>query len=194
MEWWAALMVLIRPVRIDDLDQLLELAEQAGVGLTTLPKDADLLVTVSDDADLSSLARFACRLQGRTQALNRGADVFLLNANGRYLGRTCRWKDCRPGVRQSCDALHCGRRPFLHDDLESITLTNDVTATPPLELFPRITARVPSTMRPSAASLSTGRAAASTTASIGAPPSTCFSMSPEAPNVATTCVPGWLDS
>ncbi len=36
-------MVVIRPVTIDDLDRLLELAEQAGVGLTTLPKDADLL-------------------------------------------------------------------------------------------------------------------------------------------------------
>ena len=67
------------------------------------PKDADLLVTVSDDVDLSSLARFARRLQGRAQQMNRGADVFLVDANGRYLGRTCHWKDCRPGVRQSCD-------------------------------------------------------------------------------------------
>jgi arginine N-succinyltransferase len=36
-------MVLIRPVSIADLDQLLALAEQAGVGLTTLPGDRDLL-------------------------------------------------------------------------------------------------------------------------------------------------------
>ena len=36
-------MVLVRPVSIDDLDQLLELAGQAGVGLTTLPSDRDLL-------------------------------------------------------------------------------------------------------------------------------------------------------
>jgi Uncharacterised protein family (UPF0158) len=107
------------------------------------PKDADLLVTVSDDADLSSLARFARRLQGRAQQFNRGADVFLLDGNGRYLGRTCPWKDCRPGVRQSCDALHCGRRHFLHDDLQAVTLANDVTAAPPIELWPRITARVP---------------------------------------------------
>jgi Uncharacterised protein family (UPF0158) len=107
------------------------------------PKDADVLVTVSDDVDLSSLARFARRVQGRAQQLNRGADVFLLDANGRYLGRTCRWKDCRPGVRQSCDALHCGQRPFLHDDLQTITLANDVTANPPIVLWPRITARLP---------------------------------------------------
>jgi arginine N-succinyltransferase len=36
-------MVLIRPVSLADLDQLIGLAEQAGVGLTTLPKDRDLL-------------------------------------------------------------------------------------------------------------------------------------------------------
>jgi arginine N-succinyltransferase len=36
-------MVLVRPVTIDDLGQLLQLAEMAGVGLTTLPKDRDLL-------------------------------------------------------------------------------------------------------------------------------------------------------
>lgn len=36
-------MVLVRPVILEDLPQLLELAGQAGVGLTTLPKDEDLL-------------------------------------------------------------------------------------------------------------------------------------------------------
>ena len=36
-------MVLIRPVSIADLDQLVQLAEHAGVGLTTLPSDRDLL-------------------------------------------------------------------------------------------------------------------------------------------------------
>jgi arginine N-succinyltransferase len=36
-------MVLIRPVSIQDLDQLLELAASAGVGLTTLPNDRELL-------------------------------------------------------------------------------------------------------------------------------------------------------
>jgi len=36
-------MVFIRPVALGDLDQLFELAGRAGVGLTTLPKDRDLL-------------------------------------------------------------------------------------------------------------------------------------------------------
>jgi arginine N-succinyltransferase len=37
------MMVFIRPVKLDDLEPLLELAGAAGVGLTTLPKDRDLL-------------------------------------------------------------------------------------------------------------------------------------------------------
>ena len=36
-------MVLIRPVSLADLDQLVQLAEQAGVGLTTLPGDRETL-------------------------------------------------------------------------------------------------------------------------------------------------------
>src|SRR5688500_15600025 len=36
-------MVVIRPVSDSDVEQLLDLANLAGVGLTTLPKDRDLL-------------------------------------------------------------------------------------------------------------------------------------------------------
>ena len=84
------------------------------------PKDIDVLVVVADDADLARLASYSRRLQGHAQSFNRGADVFLADERGTYIGRTCRWKDCRPGVRRSCDALHCGRRPYLHDDLDAI--------------------------------------------------------------------------
>src|SRR5688572_13971519 len=86
------------------------------------PKDIDLLVTVTDDADLAPLALCARRLQGRLQGLNHTADVFLVDEHGRYLGRTCRWRECRPGIRRACEALHCGRRPYLYDDLATITL------------------------------------------------------------------------
>ena len=41
------------------------------------PKDADVLVTVNEDADLAPLARLGRRLQGRAQTLNRGGEVFL---------------------------------------------------------------------------------------------------------------------
>jgi len=65
------------------------------------PKDADLLVTVADDADLAPLARLARRLQGRAQGFNRGGDVFLADLVDNYLGRTCHWKECGPGIRLS---------------------------------------------------------------------------------------------
>ncbi len=73
------------------------------------PKDADVLVTVTDEADLAPLAKLGRRLQGRAQTLNRGGEVFLSDPKCKYLGRICHWKDCRPGIRMACDALHCGR-------------------------------------------------------------------------------------
>jgi hypothetical protein len=75
------------------------------------------------------------------QSFNRGADVFLADERGNYIGRTCRWKDCRPGIRQSCDARHCGRRAHLHDDLDAMTLSVSVVAAPPVTLSPEIERR-----------------------------------------------------
>jgi hypothetical protein len=106
------------------------------------PKDVDLLVTVTDDADLAPLAAITRKLHGRAQSLNRSGDVFLTNEKGHYLGRVCRWKRCGHGIRQSCDALHCGRRSYLHDDLQTIKLSNDLIASPPIELWPHYSARV----------------------------------------------------
>lgn len=105
------------------------------------PKDIDVLVVVADNADLTQLATHARRLQGHAQSLNRGADVFLANERGEYIGRTCRWKDCRPGIRQSCDAQHCGRRPHLHDDLDTLMLGRGVITTPPVTLWPMVERR-----------------------------------------------------
>lgn len=105
------------------------------------PKDVDLLVVVADDADLAPLATASRRLQGHAQSFNRGADVFLADERGRYIGRTCHWRDCRPGVRRSCDALHCGQRPYLHDDLEAIRLNSSLVLSPPVTLWPSIERR-----------------------------------------------------
>ncbi len=102
------------------------------------PKDIDLLVTIADDADLRPLAAAARRMQGRAQSLGAGADVFLADREGVYLGRTCPWKECWTGRRQSCDALHCGSRPYLHDDLGTVTLRAGLIAAPPVELYPRV--------------------------------------------------------
>jgi predicted nucleotidyltransferase len=105
------------------------------------PKDIDVLIVVADDADLAPLATCARRLQGHAQSFNRGADVFLANEQGTYIGRTCHWRDCRSGVRRSCDALHCGRRPYLHDDLDAITLNSTLVLCPPITLWPRVERR-----------------------------------------------------
>jgi hypothetical protein len=59
-----------------------------------------------------------------------------------YLGRTCPWKDCGPGIRQSCDALHCGQPHYLHDNLRAITLDSALIQTPPIELWPAVVPRV----------------------------------------------------
>ena len=105
------------------------------------PKDIDVLVVIADDADLTALATCARRLQGQAQSFNRGADVFLADERGTYIGRTCHWRDCRPGVRRSCDALHCGRRPYLHDDLDAITLNGTLVLSPPITLWPKVERR-----------------------------------------------------
>ena len=107
------------------------------------PKDIDLLVVVADDADLAPVATCARRLQGHAQSFNRGADVFLADERGTYIGRACHWKDCRPGVRQACDALHCGRRPYLHDDLDAIRLNSTLVVSPPVTLWPCVERRGP---------------------------------------------------
>ena len=109
------------------------------------PEDADLLVTVADNMDLAPLAKAARQLSARASQTgsSRCADVFLADPSGKYLGRTCPWKECGPGIRLSCDALHCGQRHFLHDDLRAITLQPALIQAPPVELWPGVVTRVP---------------------------------------------------
>jgi hypothetical protein len=105
------------------------------------PKDVDVLITIDETTDLALLSTIARQLQGRLQSCGRGGDVFLADARGEYLGRTCPWKACRPGIRVACDAQHCGRRPHLHDDLGAVRLVPEMIAAPPLELWPEIVRR-----------------------------------------------------
>jgi hypothetical protein len=104
------------------------------------PKDIDFLVAVDDDIDLEPLARLGRKMKGRAQQMNRGADIFLTDAEGRYIGRTCSWRECGWGVRRSCDALNCGKRHYLHDDLVTVTLSPE-TVRAALELWPSLQLR-----------------------------------------------------
>lgn len=104
------------------------------------PKDIDFIVTVNDDADLEPLARLGRKLKGRTQQFNHGADIFLANPQRKYIGRTCHWKECWAGRRLSCDALNCGKRQYLHDDLRTVTLSEE-TMSAAIELWPAVESR-----------------------------------------------------
>ena len=105
------------------------------------PKDADLLITVDNDADLVPLAVASRQLKGRAQSRNSGADIFLSDAKGAYLGRICHYRDCQPGVRTRCRAQHCGRRPHLCDDLDVLRLPAKLVEAPTLELWPAVVRR-----------------------------------------------------
>jgi predicted nucleotidyltransferase len=104
-----------------------------------VPKDADVLVSIHADIDLDPLARLRRRLQGTAQTINLGADIFLADAAGRYLGRICHYRECHPRV--ACRALSCGRRQHLNDDLQIVTLSPTLVSAPPIDLWPRIVAR-----------------------------------------------------
>lgn len=112
--------------------------------LTTVkavPKDADVLVRIDGTMELGQLARAGRRLKGRAQNINLGGDIFLANAAGHYLGRICHYRECHPRVL--CRALHCGLRDHLNDDLDELTLSTDLIAAPPIDLWPQVIRRVP---------------------------------------------------
>ena len=89
--------------------------------------------------DLDPLARLGRRLQGTAQTINLGADIFLADEGHRYIGRICRYRECRPRV--ACRALGCGLRQHLNDDLQIVTLNSTLISAPPIDLWPRIVAR-----------------------------------------------------
>lgn len=107
------------------------------------PKDVDVLVTVVDGTDLALVATLGRKIQGHTISFGYGGEVFVADDTGRYRGRTCPWATCGPGIRRSCNALNCGKWHYLHDDLDAVTLADDLIAEPPIELWPRIVTRVP---------------------------------------------------
>ncbi|HEV8661058.1 MAG TPA: hypothetical protein VGS96_20835 [Thermoanaerobaculia bacterium] len=98
------------------------------------PNDIDLLLTLSTSADIAAIAASGHKLKGRAQNINRGADIFLADREGRYLGRTCPRRECAPGVPMRCEAQHCGT--YLYDDLHVLTLEHRLVASPPLEIWP----------------------------------------------------------
>src|SRR5262245_15437073 len=106
----------------------------------SIPKDVDVLVTIDSMMDLAELARAGRRLKGSAQTINLGADIFLADATGRYIGRVCHYRECHP--RAACLAQHCGHREHLNDDLHVVTLSNELIASPSVELWPKVIRQV----------------------------------------------------
>jgi len=90
--------------------------------------------------DLTELARAGRRLKGSAQTINLGADIFLADETGRYLGRICHYRECHPRV--ACLAQHCGLRDHLNDDLHVVTLSKELLAAPPIDLWPNVVRRL----------------------------------------------------
>jgi predicted nucleotidyltransferase len=109
------------------------------------PKDVDLLVTIAPAVDMEQLAKLGRTLKGKAQNINSGADIFLSNTDGEYIGRTCHWRECRPGVRMACKALNCGRVQYLYDDLQIVEIGRHLIANPPLIVHPKciVNSRLP---------------------------------------------------
>jgi hypothetical protein len=105
-----------------------------------IPKDVDVLITIDVAMDLTELARSGRRLMGRAQTINLGADIFLADATGRYLGRICHYRECHPRVL--CHAQHCGQRNHINDDLHVVTLSQELIASPPVDLWPKVIRRI----------------------------------------------------
>ena len=103
------------------------------------PKDADVLVSIEQNADIAGLAALGRKLKGQAQNLNLGADIFLASSGGEYLGRTCSYRECHPRVR--CRGTSCGAGKYLCNDLRVVTLPPSLIAAPPLELWPQRMAR-----------------------------------------------------
>lgn len=104
-----------------------------------VPKDADALVTIEPGLPLAELAQLGRRFKGRAQQINLGAEVFLAEPDGRYIGRTCSFRECHYRVR--CEGQLCGEGRYLNNDLHQLTLGRDLILAPPIELWPTIVRR-----------------------------------------------------
>ena len=109
----------------------------AMISIRTEQPSARIIVLTTYAGDV--LAQRARSLKGTAQRINLGADIFLADETGRYIGRVCHYRECHP--RMSCEARHCGRHQHLNDDLDVITLVPTVIAEPPVDLHPRIVRR-----------------------------------------------------
>jgi hypothetical protein len=128
---------------VNRVKQIKGVTRIALIGSITTPKrspnNINMLLTIASEDIVPDIAVAGRKLKGHAHQLNRGADIFLADPTGRYLGRTCPWRECGPGIRSRCQAQHCGGH--LYDDLHVLTLKHDTIATPPIEIWPKVVLR-----------------------------------------------------
>jgi hypothetical protein len=103
------------------------------------PKDTDLLVTISEAANIKALAKAGRSLKGGLQQKGSGADIFLCTPAGEYLGRTCSYRECHPRV--ACRGHQCTFKTWICDDLQEVCLDSELLLEPPVELWPAVVRR-----------------------------------------------------
>ncbi|MCK6695783.1 MAG: hypothetical protein L6Q97_27220 [Thermoanaerobaculia bacterium] len=107
------------------------------------PKDVDLLVMLKTGTPFKPISDLARKLSGKQMSVgdSSGADVFLVNEKGEYLGRTCHYRECH--YRARCEGQHCGPDSYLCDDFHIFQLRTEFIVRPPVELYPRMIVRAP---------------------------------------------------
>lgn len=105
-----------------------------------IPKDIDILVTIASRADTRAIAGAARKLKGQTHYITLNADVFLVDAAGNCIGRTCPFRE--PSPRARCRGLSCGHDTHVCDDTADLKLARDLILAPPIELWPQVVRRV----------------------------------------------------
>ena len=89
------------------------------------PKDVDLAIWLDDEVNLDGLRKVSAQAVNRlwhdkeVGVAHHQIDTFLLDTNGRYLGRLCHFSQC-PKHKPECRAESCGDTPFLrqHDGFD----------------------------------------------------------------------------
>jgi hypothetical protein len=105
-----------------------------------LPKDADVLVSIDANVGLAPLARLGRRLQGTAQTINLGADIFLADTAGHYLGRICHYRSAHIPVATYRRTLWPYRRIRMRFWSRSWTMPR--ARTEPLPATSRLTRRI----------------------------------------------------
>jgi hypothetical protein len=104
------------------------------------PRDVDVIVTISEDLSIQSLAALGRKLLGKQVSVGdaSGADVFLATQDHDYLGRTCSYRECHPRVR--CRGTQYNGS-YINNDFQVLRLKKELIQSPPVEVFPEVLVR-----------------------------------------------------